>query len=127
LIVEETIKQPPHRYNDATFVSQLEKAGIGRPSTYASIVETILARGYAEVKDVKGIPVKCRLQTHEAGKEVKTTMVEKMVGNERKRLTITELGQAVCSFLYPTSDELLGVKATAEMESLLDDISNGKK
>lgn len=41
LTIEETVKSPPRRFNDATFVSALEKAGIGRPSTYATIVETV--------------------------------------------------------------------------------------
>lgn len=126
IVVEEVYSNPPHRYNDATFVSRLEKLGIGRPSTYATIVETIQARGYAEVKDIDGMAVQCRRQEHKKGKELKTELIEQKVGNERKRLCITDLGNAVCDFLYPNAEDLLGIKATSKMESLLDNICSGK-
>ncbi|MFA6526143.1 MAG: type I DNA topoisomerase [Candidatus Buchananbacteria bacterium] len=48
IISEEKQTEPPHRYSEAGLVKELEKRGIGRPSTYASIINTILARGYVE-------------------------------------------------------------------------------
>lgn len=48
---EQTYTKPPSRFNEASLVKELEKRGIGRPSTYASIVGTIQDRGYVEVKD----------------------------------------------------------------------------
>lgn len=126
IIVEEIVPNPPHRYSDATFVSQLEKIGIGRPSTYATIVETIQSRGYAETRDIEGDVAECRVQVHTPS-QIKESVEKKKVGAERRRLCLTSLGSHVCEFLYPSSDNLLGIKATSIMESLLDEIDSGKK
>lgn len=129
IVVEEYITQAPRRYTDATFVSQLEKAGIGRPSTYATIVETIKARGYAEIRDVDGEKREVRIQNHKAdgSKTPEETSVEVSVGKENKRLMLTELGKIVCEFLYPSMDDLLGIESTSSMETMLDNICNGKE
>jgi DNA topoisomerase I len=53
---EQKFTQPPARYNDASIVKELEKRGIGRPSTYASIISTIVARGYVERQEKRLVP-----------------------------------------------------------------------
>jgi DNA topoisomerase-1 len=55
LVSQEKIKEPPSRYTEANIVKQLEKMEIGRPSTYASIIDKIQSRGYVEIKNIDGI------------------------------------------------------------------------
>ena len=56
LIDEQHFTQPPPRYSEASLVKKLEELGIGRPSTYASIISTIANRGYAEIKNKRFFP-----------------------------------------------------------------------
>ena len=56
LIDEQHFTQPPPRYSEASLVKKLEELGIGRPSTYASIISTIANRGYAEIVNKRFIP-----------------------------------------------------------------------
>ncbi|MGH6885023.1 MAG: type I DNA topoisomerase, partial [Geminicoccales bacterium] len=69
LVPEQHFTQPPPRYSEATLVKALEENGIGRPSTYASIISTILARGYVEYEDK-------RLAPTEVGRLVNDLLVE---------------------------------------------------
>lgn len=86
--------QPPARYTEASLVKALEEYGIGRPSTYASIISTILSREY--------------------------------VVREGKTLKPTELGEAVTKLLEKEFTKFVNTKFTAEMESDLDKIAEGK-
>ena len=56
LIDEQHFTQPPPRYSEASLVKKLEELGIGRPSTYASIISTIANRGYAEILNKRFFP-----------------------------------------------------------------------
>ena len=71
---------------------------IGRPSTFASLVETLLERGYVKKQDVKGITHKTTNYVLEAGKLKKSTQT-KEYGEEKNKLVIQELGVLVLDFL----------------------------
>ncbi|MEK7139769.1 MAG: type I DNA topoisomerase [Patescibacteria group bacterium] len=92
---EERATQPPSRYTEAGLVKELEKRGIGRPSTYASIIKTIEDRGY--------------------------------VTKEGRTLFPTDTGDVVSSFLEDHFAEYISDTFTAEMETELDDIAEGKR
>ncbi len=70
LKIKEGVTKPPARYSEASLVKKLESEGIGRPSTYASIIETLKNRNYAEIVDKRFIPtvlgyeVKTELERH---------------------------------------------------------------
>ena len=53
---EQHFTQPPPRYSEASLVKKLEELGIGRPSTYASIISVIVNRGYAEIINKRFFP-----------------------------------------------------------------------
>ncbi|MCD7715815.1 MAG: type I DNA topoisomerase [Lachnospiraceae bacterium] len=86
--------QPPAHYTEATLVRALEEQGIGRPSTYAPTITTILARRY--------------------------------VAKENKNLYMTELGEVVNNIMKEAFPVIVDVNFTANMESLLDSIEEGK-
>jgi DNA topoisomerase-1 len=95
---EQHFTQPPPRYNEASLVKELEERGIGRPSTYASIISTIQDREYV-VKH----------------------------GGSRGRFYPTEIGVVVCDLLVKNFPYIFDTKYTAKLEEELDDIEEGKE
>lgn len=97
LAAERKSTQPPARYKEGTFVKELESTGIGRPSTYASIIQTLLdeGRGYCVERDGSMAP--------------------------------TEKGMALDSYLREKFPCLIGVEYTGEMEKGLDAIAEGRE
>jgi DNA topoisomerase-1 len=98
LLHEQHATQPPPRYNEASLVKELEERGIGRPSTYASIISTIQDREYV-VKH----------------------------GGSRGRFYPTEIGVVVCDLLVESFPYIFDTKYTARLEEELDDIEDGKE
>jgi DNA topoisomerase-1 len=95
---EQHFTEPPPRYNEASLVKELEERGIGRPSTYASIISTIQDREYV-VKH----------------------------GGSRGRFYPTEIGVVVCDLLVESFPYIFDTKYTAKLEEELDDIEEGKE
>jgi len=98
LLPEDHFTDPPPRYNEASLVKELEERGIGRPSTYASIISTIQDREYV-VKH----------------------------GGSRGRFYPTEIGMVVCELLVDSFPYIFDTKYTARLEEELDDIEEGKE
>jgi DNA topoisomerase I len=98
LLPEDHFTEPPPRYNEASLVKELEERGIGRPSTYASIINTIQDREYV-VKH----------------------------GGSRGRFYPTEIGMVVCDLLVESFPYIFDTKYTARLEEELDDIEEGKE
>ena len=96
LLPEDHYTQPPPRYNEASLVKELEERGIGRPSTYASIINTIQDREYV-VKH----------------------------GGSRGRFYPTEIGVVVCNLLVKNFPYIFDMAYTAKLETELDDIEEG--
>jgi DNA topoisomerase-1 len=95
---EQHFTEPPPRYNEASLVKELEKRGVGRPSTYASIISTIQDREYV-VKH----------------------------GGSRGRFYPTEIGVVVCDLLVKNFPYIFDVAYTAKLEEELDEIEEGKE
>jgi DNA topoisomerase-1 len=128
--IEETEK-PPIRYNDATLINKMDpkNLNIGRPSTYATIIDKILQRRYVEIKDIEGKQIEL-LKYRIDNKDRKFIDVEKVVsviGNEKKKLVPTECGIITTEFLEKNCKKLMDYNFTANMEKDLDLIAEGKK
>lgn len=123
ITAEEHIPQPVTHYNEASLVKSLEKLNIGRPSTFSSIVSSIIDRGYVNKCNIDGISVKVKDYTIRQDKQICCEVKDKTFNQEKSKLKITELGERVCRFCYDNFDELFNYSFTNEMETSLDAIS----
>ena len=115
-------------YSEAKLVSTLEKKGIGRPSTFASIVDKIQDRKYVKKGSIKGKKIKCNVYELDLQEET-INVVEKEIeiGNENNKLILNPLGKIVNSYLQENFEELFDYNYTNKMENALDEVANGKQ
>jgi DNA topoisomerase-1 len=121
----ERFTRPLPRYTEASLVKKLEELGIGRPSTYAPTISTILKRGYVEKRDKEGIKRDFRILM------LKNNNVEKLVeqentGAEKSKLFPTDLGLVVTDFLKQYFDDIMDYHFTARIEEEFDEVAQGK-
>ena len=122
--------RPPYRFTEASMIKHLEKNGIGRPSTYASMVDKVVQKNYAEKGNVPGIQKDSKVLTLQYGKgniKLKEEAKQIVLGKEKNKLIPTPLGIQVIGYLLDRFDKVMDYKFTAKMEDKFDDISNGKK
>lgn len=125
----EKLSTPPHpRMTEANLVKELEKAKIGRPSTYASITAKIQERQYVDKRTVEPTEKELEVITFtKSSNESKMCKKKVKVGGEKNKLFITPLGVMVCTFLTKEFEQIMDYKFTADVEGMLDDIAEGKK
>jgi len=111
-------------YTEASLIKKLEDMGIGRPSTFASIVDTIQTRGYVNRMDIVGKTAHCNSYQMEKN-EITIDQVERVFGAEKQKLVLQPVGTLACEFLLKYFNDLFEYEYTKKMESELDDISNG--
>ena len=126
--MNETHKSPPLHYNEAGLIKYLKKEGIGRPSTYASIISKVIEREYVEIKNIEGIAkdvdnLSISNKKYGVIKEKRKTV---KVGAEKQKLVPTELGKTVNTFMMTHFEPVMGIEFTANMENMLDMIAEGK-
>lgn len=120
-----TLKGCKLHYTEAKLVSLLEEKGIGRPSTFSSLVDKIQERGYVKKEDVKGKEITCKDFELENG-EIFEIESKREFGNEKSKLVIQPLGTIVIEFLYKHFNPLFDYNYTGQMEESLDKISKGQ-
>jgi DNA topoisomerase-1 len=120
------IRELKSHFSEASLVSMLEERGIGRPSTFSSLVHKIQERGYVSKQDVVGRRVNC-INYELDGGVLTQSMDERQFGNEKNRLVIQPLGSAVIEFLCAHFAELFDYDYTKRMEHQLDQVSSGEK
>jgi DNA topoisomerase-1 len=119
-----TIKGNKLHYTEARLVQLLEERGIGRPSTFSSLVDKIQERGYVKKEDIKGKEIVCTDFELENG-EIFEIEIKREFGNEKSKLVIQPLGKIVMEFLENHFGELFEYSYTSQMEEILDKISKG--
>jgi DNA topoisomerase-1 len=126
--IEDTSK-PPTRYNDASLINKMDpkNLNIGRPSTYASFIDKITKRGYADIKDTEGIKIPVNKYTVKASnpKSIDIETKDLILGKEKKKLVPTALGRNITDFLELNFPLIMDYKFTANMEKELDDVAEG--
>ncbi len=122
--VERFTHYPP-RYTEASLVRKLEELGIGRPSTYAPTISTVLNRGYAVKEDRPGTDrnfIQLTLVNQKVTEEIKS----ETTGNEKSKLFPTDIGMIVTDFLMNNFDDIIDYNFTASVEKTFDEIAEGQ-
>ncbi|MBB1579593.1 type I DNA topoisomerase [Candidatus Saccharibacteria bacterium] len=117
--------RPPARYTEGTLVKKLEELGIGRPSTYATIMNTIQTRGYAEKGDSEGIPrdvILLQLIDNKVEREI----IQEKTGSNKGKLVPTPAGELISGFLIDHFDRVVDYGFTADVEKDFDDIAGDR-
>ena len=121
-----SISNQKQHYTESGLIKALEQKKIGRPSTFASLVDKIQQRGYVNRKNIPGVKIDCldfRLQD----KEICSMKLERTFNQEKNKLVINKLGIKVIEFLIENYDEIFNYEYTHKMENELDIIANGDK
>ena len=122
----ERFSLPPARYTEASLVRKLEELGIGRPSTYAPTISTIINRNYVVKESREGKEREYGyLCLDESGlkEEVRT----EIAGAEKSKLFPTDIGKVVTDFLVEHFGDILNYNFTAQVEKEFDEIAEGQK
>jgi DNA topoisomerase-1 len=122
----EALSRGPARYTEATLVKALEERGIGRPSTYASIISTIQSREYVERTDVEGVQREIRHITLAQG-TISDRSETFEYGKDSNKLVPTDRGQVVTDFLVKHFGEVVDYDFTKSIEQELDDVADSTK
>ncbi len=115
----------PARYTEASLVRKLEELGIGRPSTYAPTISTIVNRGYVLKEDRDGKERSYSVLTLKAGKIASETKTE-ITGAEKNKLFPDNIGMIVNDFLLEYFKNILDFNFTASVEKEFDEIASGR-
>ncbi len=125
MFATERFSRPAPRYTEASLVKKLEELGIGRPSTYAPTISTILKRGYVEKRDKEGVIRE--YQVLQLKKDTITQVTEKeTTGAEKSKLFPSDLGLVVTDFLIQYFDDIMDYGFTARIEQDFDEVAEGR-
>ena len=121
-----SVKELKSHYTEAKLVQLLEQCGIGRPSTFSSLIDKIQERGYVKKENVKGTTIKC-IDYELTGNKIDILETEREFGNEKNKLVIKPLGIMVLEYLILHFGPLFDYEYTRHMEEQLDEISKSNK
>ena len=124
IIATQRFTQAPTRYNEALLVKRLEELGIGRPSTYAPTITTIINRGYVVKQNKEGVKRSYEQLTFD-GKRIQSKMLSENIGKEKNRLAPTDIGMVVNDYLESSFPTIMDYNFTASVEKQFDEIAEG--
>ncbi|MBF6640531.1 type I DNA topoisomerase [Flavobacterium sp. J49] len=120
----ERYTRPASRYTEASLVKKLEELGIGRPSTYAPTISTIINRNYVEKGNLEGVERKYVQLTLKDSK-VDEKILKENTGSDKGKLVPTDIGTIVNDFLVKNFEAILDYNFTAKVEQDFDEIAEG--
>ena len=136
LIAKQTYSKPPARYTEGSLVKKLEELGIGRPSTYASIINAIQTRNYVVRGESEGIERELQeiilhgkystTNQDAAPKTITETLIKEKTGSDKGKLLPTPVGELVSDFLCENFENIVDYDFTASIEEQLDKIAEHK-
>jgi len=143
ILAHEVFSKPPARYTEGSLVKKLEELGIGRPSTYATIMTAIQARGYVIKGTSEGHPqdvteLSLTAPSYQPETEKKPQNIEQLsdnlkqytlsekTGSDKGKLVPTPVGELVASFLVENFNQIVDYGFTANVEEKLDQIAEAK-
>ena len=121
-----SVKDLKSHYTEAKLIQLLEEKGIGRPSTFSTLLEKIQERGYVKKDNIKGKKIKC-VDYELVDDELAEMEDEREFGNEKNKLVVQPLGILVLEFLLKHYEKLFNYEYTKNMETDLDTIAKGDK
>ena len=122
----EKYTKAPTRYTEASLIKKMEQLSIGRPSTYAAMINHIVIKEYNKIQDIKPTKMDTKNLIYSNNETiVKETFFE--LGGEKKKYVSTVLGQKINEFITNNFKDILNYDTVKNMESLLDEIALGKK
>ena len=125
LVGKQNFAKPPARYTEGSLVKKLEELGIGRPSTYASIMTAIQARKYVEKGESEG-QSRDVVELHAKKGSVSRELVQEKYGANKGKLIPTPIGELVAGFLTDNFKNIVDYKFTANIEKDLDLVADAK-
>ena len=126
VVARQVFAKPPARYTEGSLVKKLEELGIGRPSTYATILGTIQARGYVRKGDSEGKDrdvIEIRLGKGEISREV----IQEKTGSDKGKLVPDPVGEILSDFLVGYFNQVVDYGFTAKVEEDFDKIAEDKE
>jgi DNA topoisomerase-1 len=126
MMATEKFTRPAPRYTEASLVKKLEELGIGRPSTYAPTISTIIKRNYVEKRDKEGIKREANQLRLKKDNNIQKEVLVENTGAEKNKLFPTDLGMVVTDFLKQHFHRVMDYGFTAGIEEEFDEIAEGK-
>ena len=125
ILITENFSKPPPRYTEASLVKKMEELGIGRPSTYAPTITTVMNRKYV----FKGTDDSKKREILQiiVNDKIKRQKVEESYGSNKGKLVPSEVGKLVNDFLCNNFQNIIDYNFTADVENNFDLIASGKK